>query len=169
MALKPDKQALPCCSGKQICCLRRSAFKMVCQDHCSFSSISFRPQPSQRPDLQGLSSYEHGVVPLPVLFTLEALTMPVTRYSKYSIHIGYWHLPTYIPMYVPTYAPSPCTQRMRTRHEVQAVRPRYIPHARHPPPPPQPQPAQGAAGGKENKKQEEGRQGMSTMRASEGF
>ena len=29
-----------------------------------------------------LSSYEHGVVPLPVLFTLEALTMPVTRYSK---------------------------------------------------------------------------------------
>ena len=28
-----------------------------------------------------LSSYEHGVVPLPVSFTLEALTMPVTRYS----------------------------------------------------------------------------------------
>ena len=39
-------------------------------------------QPSQRPDLRGISVYEHGVVPLPVLFTLEALTMPVTRYSK---------------------------------------------------------------------------------------
>ena len=38
-------------------------------------------QPSQRPDLRGNSSYEHGVVPLPVLFTLEALTMTVTRYS----------------------------------------------------------------------------------------
>ena len=82
LALKPDWQALPRCSGKQICCLRRSAFKMVCGDHCSFSSISFRPQPSQRPDLRGLRSYDHGVVPLPVSFTLEALTMPVTRYSK---------------------------------------------------------------------------------------
>ena len=39
-------------------------------------------QPSQRPDLRGFSTYEHGVVPLPVLFTLEALTMQVTRYSK---------------------------------------------------------------------------------------
>ena len=39
-------------------------------------------QPSQRPDLRGTGTYEHGVVPLPVLFTLEALTMQVTRYSK---------------------------------------------------------------------------------------
>ena len=39
-------------------------------------------QPSQRLDLQGISTYEHGVVPLPVLFTLEALTMQVTRYSE---------------------------------------------------------------------------------------
>ena len=82
LALKPGRQALPRCSGKQICCLRRSAFKMVCGDHCSFSLISFRPQPSQRPDLRGTGTYEHGVVPLPVLFTFEALTMQVTRYSK---------------------------------------------------------------------------------------
>ena len=51
-------------------------------DHRSLSSILFRPQPSQRPDLRGIGTYEHGVVPLPVLFTFKALTMQVTRYSK---------------------------------------------------------------------------------------
>ena len=39
-------------------------------------------QPSQRPDLRGNSTYEHGVVPLPVFSTFEALTMQVTKYSK---------------------------------------------------------------------------------------
>ena len=82
LALKPGRQALPRCSGKQICCFQRGAFKVnprttapSLQSHSGHNLL-------KRPDLRGISSYEHGVVPLPVLFTFEALTMQVTRYSK---------------------------------------------------------------------------------------
>ena len=82
LALKPVGQALPRCSGKQICCYRRSAFKVNPRTTAPSLQSHSGQQPSQRPDLRGTGTYEHGVVPLPVLFTFEALTMQVTRYSK---------------------------------------------------------------------------------------
>ena len=82
LTLKPVGQALPCCLGKQICCYRRSAFKVNPRTTAPSPQFHSGQQPSQRPDIRGIGTYEHGVVPLPVLFTLEALTMQVTRYSK---------------------------------------------------------------------------------------